>query len=402
MAWTPTFEAARARLDAFAPQAGRAYAAGRNSDTGSAEDDAVSRLSPWIRHGLLSERTVLAETLAHHDPGAAEKFIQEVVWRGYFKGWLEHRPGVWADYRASVRDGLDQLDMDGALRADYEAAIAGRTGMACFDHWARELIETGYLHNHARMWFASIWIFTLRLPWALGADFFLRHLLDGDPASNTLSWRWVGGLHTRGKHYLARASNIVKFTGGRFDPSGQLDETAEPLEETSWHEAVAPDLPIAPVITGRAGIVLSPDSLPDAEIAAQAQAAIGLAAPGLRSPLETPAPVADFERDAVAARLGALDLDETILAEPADPKEAVATISGWAQAEGVETVILPWTTVGPYADLTAVLDLRLGEEGLSVVRPSRRYDRLVWPHATAGFFKVKKQIPAILSGMDLV
>jgi deoxyribodipyrimidine photo-lyase len=65
----------------------------------------------------------------------------------------------------------------------------------------QELVETGYLHNHARMWFASIWIFTLRLPWELGADFFLRHLLDGDAASNTLSWRWVAGLHTKGKHY---------------------------------------------------------------------------------------------------------------------------------------------------------------------------------------------------------
>ena len=62
------------------------------------------------------------------------------------------------------------------------------------------------------MWFASIWIHTLELQWELGADFFLKHLLDGDPASNTLSWRWVAGIHTKGKNYIARKSNIEKYS----------------------------------------------------------------------------------------------------------------------------------------------------------------------------------------------
>ena len=85
------------------------------------------------------------------------------------------------------------------LRRAFEGAVTGSTGIDGFDDWARELTHTGWLHNHARMWFAFIWIFTLELPWALGADFFLRHLVDGDPASNTLSWRWVAGLYTRAK-----------------------------------------------------------------------------------------------------------------------------------------------------------------------------------------------------------
>ena len=92
----------------------------------------------------------------------------------------------------------------------------GATAIEPFNDWVRELKETGYLHNHARMWFASIWIHTLELPWYLGADFFLKHLLDGDEAVNTLSWRWVAGLHTKGKTYLARASNIEKYTNGRY------------------------------------------------------------------------------------------------------------------------------------------------------------------------------------------
>ncbi len=88
-------------------------------------------------------------------------------------------------------EGEEQLAASSGLRRAYERAVEGRTGIDGFDDWARQLVETGWLHNHTRMWFASIWIFTLRLPWALGAAFFLRHLLDGDPASNTLSWRWV-------------------------------------------------------------------------------------------------------------------------------------------------------------------------------------------------------------------
>ena len=116
-----------------------------------------------------------------------------------------------------------------------EAAEQGRTGIDCFDAWSTELRETGWLHNHVRMWFASIWMFTLRLPWELGADFFARELIDFDPASNTLSWRWVAGLHTRGKNYVARADNIARYTQGRYNPAGQLDEDPAPLSEAEPH-----------------------------------------------------------------------------------------------------------------------------------------------------------------------
>jgi deoxyribodipyrimidine photo-lyase len=112
------------------------------------------------------------------------------------------------------RAALNRLATEPGLRRQWPRPPAGRDrDRRVFDDWAQELVATGYLHNHARMWFASIWIFTLRLPWELGADFFLRHLIDGDPASNTLSWRWVGGLHTPGKTYLATADNIAEHRG---------------------------------------------------------------------------------------------------------------------------------------------------------------------------------------------
>ena len=86
------------------------------------------------------------------------------------------------------------------------------TEIECFNDWVKELKNFNYLHNHTRMLFASIWIFTLKLPWQKGAEFFMKNLFDGDAASNTLSWRWVAGIQTKGKNYLAKSWNISKFT----------------------------------------------------------------------------------------------------------------------------------------------------------------------------------------------
>ncbi len=221
---TPHFVATRAealdRLAAFLPRAGRAYAQDRNTDGGPDRDRSVSALSPYLRYRLLTEREVIAAALDRHGAEAADKFVSEVLWRTYFKGWLELHPAAWDRFLAERDAARQAMGRSGGLARAVAAAEEGRTGIAGFDDWARELAAFGYLHNHARMWFASIWIFTLRLPWTLGADFFLRHLVDADPASNTLSWRWVAGLQTPGKTYLATADNIARHTGGRFSPTG--------------------------------------------------------------------------------------------------------------------------------------------------------------------------------------
>lgn len=208
------------RLQNFLPYAAQDYAQGRNRDRGPEQPAAVSKLSPYIRYRMISEKEILAQVFAVHGPEAAQKFIEEILWRTYWKGWLELHPSLWEFY-------LDERDSDKQF-VDckiLQQAETGQTGIEGFDDWAIELTTTGYLHNHARMWFASIWIFTLQLPWTLGADFFLRHLVDADVASNTLSWRWVAGLHTRGKSYLATADNIFRHTGGRFNPKGLVSST---------------------------------------------------------------------------------------------------------------------------------------------------------------------------------
>ena len=229
---TVTFEPTRLagleRLEKFAPRMGAHYSNQRHYDFGSGDHSGVSALSAWIKHRLITEEEILAKTLTHHNLSASMKFIQEVFWRSYFKGWMQQHPSVWSSYQANLALKLESLESDKACKANYDEAIDGRTGIACFDHWCNELKLKGYLHNHARMWFASIWIFTLRLPWELGANFFLRHLLDGDPASNTVGCRWGAGLQTAGKTYLARPDNIEKYTNGRFSPTG-LATHAVPL-----------------------------------------------------------------------------------------------------------------------------------------------------------------------------
>ena len=394
----PTRAAALARLEAFAPAMGRAYAATRNHDRGPDDRGNVSLLSPHVRHRLVTEQELVSAALARHSASACEKFVQEVFWRSYWKGWLEQRPSVWADYRARVAEGVAALATEGGLRRAYEDAVSGRTGIACFDAWARELVGTGYLHNHARMWFASIWIFTLRLPWTLGADFTYRHFADGDAASNTLSWRWVAGLHTQGKHYLARAANIAEYTGGRFDPRGELDERAPPLEA----ERPAPAMPLPPPDPAPEGdvalLVTEEDCLPETLPLGRARviAAAGAGCTAARSPL----PVG-----AIAERFAAGAIDDALARAGAAfgvSTERLAgfdDVAGWAAATGARTLVTAHAPVGPVAEALARAGPALAARGIRLRRLRRAWDSAVWPHATRGFFQVKARIPAILRAL---
>jgi len=222
------FEASRAKaidkLNIFIENNLSEYSKLRNFDFGPDNRSNISCLSPYITHGIVNELEVIDKSLKKFSFSKNEKFIQEVLWRVYWKGWLELRPNVWSDYLVE----LNNLRNEFKSNQNYLNAIEGKTNIECFNQWVSELKENNYLHNHARMWFASIWIFTLELPWQLGAEFFMQHLYDGDPASNTLGWRWVAGVQTQGKHYLASEWNINKFTNNRFK-NIKLNENALPI-----------------------------------------------------------------------------------------------------------------------------------------------------------------------------
>ena len=346
--------------------------------------------------------------LQRHSLDAASKFVQEVYWRTYWKGWLELRPSVWARYEATVEPTFTGLT--GAERASYDAAMTGRTGIDGFDDWARELVETGYLHNHARMWFASIWIFTLRLPWQLGADFFMRHLLDGDPASNTLSWRWVGGLQTVGKTYLATAANIEFATGGRFRPRGLATHAIALDDDAPVPTPIAAPAP-EPLPRGRVALLLHEDDLHTESFAAALEAAgaqvVAVAAPSAgepRSRLSAPPPaplVASFTADALA---DGLDRAGTHFAAETTTLEGLRSsddVLPWLRAHNLTALVTPYAPVGPVRDRFDRLAGDLAVEGITLTRMLRSWDAHAWPHASRGFFSFRERIPVLVREQQL-
>ncbi len=236
MNFEPSRSKALNRLESFVENNLAEYSKLRNFDFGPKKRSNVSCLSPYITHGIINEQEIIKKSLGKFSFSKNEKFIQEVLWRTYWKGWLELRPNVWSDYLIE----LNKISGDFQNNQNYINALEGKTNIECFNTWVNELKENNYLHNHTRMWFASIWIFTLELPWQLGAEFFMQHLYDGDAASNTLGWRWVAGVQTQGKHYLASEWNIKKFTNNRFN-NVKLNENAPPKVSEKTYQIIKKD-----------------------------------------------------------------------------------------------------------------------------------------------------------------
>lgn len=196
-------QAAEARLAAMRPAP---YAATRNFLSG-----AVTRLSAYIRHGVLSLAEVRRAALqAVTRPEEAAKLINELAWRDYWQRvYAEIGEGVWED-REAYKTGLSASDYAPELPADI---ATGTTGLACMDAFSHDLVSTGYLHNHARMWLAAYVVHWRRVAWQAGARWFLSHLLDGDPASNNLSWQWVASTFSH-RPYIFNRDNLERYSDG--------------------------------------------------------------------------------------------------------------------------------------------------------------------------------------------
>jgi len=231
--------AAEARLAAMRPAP---YAATRNFLGG-----AVTRLSAYLRHGVLSLAEARRAALrAAPGPEEATKLINELAWRDYWQRvYAEIGEGVWEDREAS-KTGLSATDYAADLPADI---ATGTTGLACMDAFSHELVSDGYLHNHARMWLAAYIVHWRRVAWQAGARWFLSHLLDGDPASNNLSWQWVAGTFSH-RPYIFNRENLERYSDGVYCRACPLrntcpfDASYETLQARLFPHA--PPLPAAP------------------------------------------------------------------------------------------------------------------------------------------------------------
>jgi deoxyribodipyrimidine photo-lyase len=194
--------AALARLATIDPLA---YARTRNHVGGD-----VTRLSPWLRHGVLSLAEVRDAALARvRRPEDAAKLISELGWRDY---WQQVYAAVGNRIRQPLETPAQPSRMPPVARVPQDV-LAAQTGLQCVDAFVRKLHGTGWLHNHERMWLASWLVHVRGVQWQAGADWFLSHLLDGDPASNHLSWQWVAGTFSA-KPYLFNRENLETFTSG--------------------------------------------------------------------------------------------------------------------------------------------------------------------------------------------
>lgn len=375
---------ALARLNAFVADAAEAYGARRNFVDAAGRHGAVSRLSAALRRRLISEEEVVRAVLAAHPYPAVEKFIAEVFWRTYWKGWLELHRSLWPRYRQEVAAEQARLENDPTSAANYRAAISGTTGIEAFDHWAAELARTGYLHNWARMQVASIWTFTLGLPWQLGAEWMFSHLLDADPASNTLSWRWIAGLHTAGKAYLADEERIISMTGGALTGQG-LATTANIPPASHKPDVTLLREPALPNRTAPSLLLLTCEDLS----------------------LETELELDDLRAVAIAKDLAASEADRTALSDAmarairhwsATPLEvgSLAELPALAKANGCTQIVTGFATVGPTRDALEQFQPALAGHGINLTEHQRRWDRLAWPYCGKGFFQLKSRIPALL------
>jgi len=387
--------AALRQLAAFMPLA-EDYAHDRNHVVPG--HPAVSRLSPAIRHRLITEEEVVTTALQAHSLSRIEKFIQEVYWRRYWKSWLAQRPNVWREF---VKD-LEELPPDPAVQ-QVEAA---RSGNRVIDHFAAELVATGYLHNHARMWFAGWWVHQARLPWQSGAAFFYRHLLDGDPASNTLSWRWVAGLQTPGKSYLTRRENLEKYLAPTLRES--LAEGLAAFENPQVLPAPIAQLPSSPVtnilpqppkLTQPAGLWIHEEDLAVETSALGKQSFAAVAVTGnvaewdqRQFPSAKRQWISDALRDA-GIRAESTWQTPFYFNTQTQHKEALVS---WALSHKIKSVVALRPEVGPLQDSLPALEVALASEHIGLVLIDRPEDQRLKPLATGGFFpfweRLRKQL----------
>jgi deoxyribodipyrimidine photo-lyase len=333
--------------------------------------DFSSQLSPFIRRRLISEAEVISKVVSSYSFEQSKKFIQEVCWRTYWKGWLENNKAVFSIYNSDTSD----------IPSAVENA---NTGITCFDAWIQKLKSTGFLHNHERMWFASIWIFYLGLPWQAGARFMHYHLLDGDPASNTLSWRWVAGLHTKGKTYIAQSDNIEKYTRGLYFLPPELKATYSGPEYIDYPKSIAAKLESVKLPEEHFGLLTGIDDLTPEILLAERD--IG---------------VLSFNRD-ISATSQKIDTDaiSDLISRNNNTKalDSHQKLIDWA--DKFQTIVVIKPAIGTYPnDLLKIIDALPQRKLLAL----RSWDYELYPLATGGFFKfweaaqgkIKKQIEKI-------
>ncbi len=374
-----SYQNSKIRLREFVNSKLYQYKSKRNYDFGELDKNFVSGLSPAISRRIITEIEIIQEVRRQFNYKEVEKYIDEICWRTYWKGFLEHFPQIWHDYLSDVND------LDYYKSKEYQNALNAKTEFNFFNTWVNELKINGYLHNHTRMWFASIWIFELELPWQLGAHFFMQNLLDADPASNTLSWRWVAGLHTKGKFYRASSSNIRKFTNFRFPIENQFRNEVTPIFKTKSYQEKEINFPKFKQDKNTSenhGIIFHEEDLSYYKLR---ENDIILIQKSHFNPYNQSKTIKDFTNKALKSFADKFSNYNITYFD----WNHLDTIKAWKDNNNIKSISISYPCVGkltkPIADAEKYL-------GIKFDYYMHEWDRLFWPHSNRGFFKLKKHI----------
>ena len=366
------------KLDQYIEKNISNYNAKRNFDFGVNDRSNVSCLSPYITHRLITEYETAKLVLKKHPFQKVDKFIQEIFWRVYWKGWLELRPRVWSDF---IED-LKSIKED----KNYIKAVNGETEIKCFNDWVNELKEFNYLHNHTRMLFASIWIFTLKLPWQKGAEFFMKHLYDGDAASNTLSWRWVAGIQTKGKNYLAQSWNISKFTNNKYN-NVKLNETALPIIDKREYKITPIQISKDENLNENLIIFENEMFIDLTEKKKYKKIYYVLLSNDCRS-INLSTKVMNYKKDIIKSRLNEIKMDSELLNEN-------GLVSLFNAVKSFDVI---YPSIG---ENFSFLKKVIKRNNLKINYITRKEDEFCWKFSNKGYFNFKSNIPIILSTFKL-
>ena len=387
-----SFKEANNLFNTYLPKTGSYYSNKRNySYDYENKTNSTSLLSPYIRYRILSEEDIIRRVLKTHPFSKAEKYIQEIYWRTYWKGWLEHRKIVYDDYLLNRDKQFENL----LIKPIYEKAIEGDTNLIFFNSWVNELKKNGYLHNHVRMWFASIWIFTLNLPWELGANFFMEHLLDGDPASNTLSWRWVAGIQTKGKNYLAKKSNIAKYSNIIINNNIDINENASPKTELYEYSAKEINFNHDKSTVNLDSILIPSDELNFVSNFNQEFKYIFSGLPFRDyNDHNYSKKVTDHLKKIILSNFNDNDFYKKFIYE-IHFDDYYNSFQSWIFKYGIKNVAIPYVTKGNWVKIYE--KIIKNNPTVNFVYLQRKYDKEAWKFSKKGYFNFKKHIPELIS-----
>ena len=372
-------------LDKFISDKLLHYKSKRNFDLGSYKKNYVSSLSPALSRRILTEKKIISRVSNQFSYGQVEKFVDEICWRTYWKGWLEHRPKVWYDYLSD----LSSLD-DKKNNSNYVDAITGKTGLECFDDWVKDLLEFGYLHNHTRMWFASIWVFYFKLPWQLGAEFFYQNLIDADPASNTLSWRWVAGLQTKGKKYITYQENIDRFTGSRYKFPEQFKLQDNLVDEYVFYEPSYKERKSTVSSSSKKGYIVIEEDLSFENVKKNHPVLIQSESYNTLNQSNNVKLLSDEAlRQAVEYCKNNISINVTTF-----NWQNPSTIEKWILENSINEIEIIAPTIGKYERL---IPSTFNKLDVKLFYYYHDWDLSFWEYADKGFFKLKKKIKNIVS-----